>query len=171
MLDPRISGRCGQPTHSDRGAGLHLEGRRIPALLQLPRSRSLPALGAGVEVPRTPLQATGPPPPRGSPTDLPQHWLQGWVAKTRSAASTPADFIGTFVGNNRTAVVSTPLRPELLTRLVPERQQGRTACLARLWQQHGTSTRACFPGWLSHWKKETHQFPFAAASDRGCYRS
>lgn len=87
----------------------------------------------------TPLCGLQLPPRRRLPT-LVQRQLQSGVAKTWGATSAAANFIVTFVGNNRTAVVSAPLCWGLFTGFVLEREQGKTACPAQRWQQHGRGT-------------------------------
>lgn len=61
-------------------------------------------------------------------------------AQRQRRVGTPANFIGTFVGNNRTAVVSAPLCWGLFTRLVLGREQGERECRVQLRQQCSMST-------------------------------
>lgn len=111
-------------------------------------------------------------PPRCVPTDCPERQLQCGEAKTRGATSTPADFLGMFVGKNKTAVVSVRLCWGCLRGLSRRdggarrgAELGRGSDAARAHQR--LFSGLAFP----HWKKDKYRFPFAAASGRACYWS
>lgn len=123
VFGPRASPRCGKPRRRERcGQGTYRGGCWM-------------------------LRALGPPGParagRGHQACRATSPRSSCTARRQRHAGTPASFIGTSAGNNRTAVVSAPLRWGLFTSLVLGTESVPSSAPAAAQQERAAD---CFPG-------------------------